>query len=1015
MPVNRDVLLNGRYLIMSLLGEGAMGAVYRAMDSLPDPARPVVVKEIRLGGLPTASQIKVSKQAPRGDAAVHEDLPQGVDVPTDAVKMEATKKSSTFTREKAAEQFKKEAKLLFGLSHPNLPKVLDYFEVGDDRYLVMELIEGEDLDLMLEKNGNKPILIPQALDWILQVAAALNYCHSKGITHRDVKPSNIIVTAEGKACLVDFGIARMADSDTTTMVRGKTRSLSPIEQYGSHSLIDARGDVYALGSTLYALLTGQAPEDALERTAGVTLVPLRELNPLVSKDLESVTLQAIALKQENRFQSISAFISALKNAAPFEPSKHAPTQPVVTVGAGQPAARPQGLPKPAFGKLARQPVVPSAWAPTTAVATEKKPFRKWALALSIGGPLLIALTVLGIIFGPRLFKGKPLEYPLREGIGLPALTQVISKENVTRIIEIARWGKGVLRDAAYTADGKTLVVATATDIIVYRAEDLTEQNVINTRLDLVTIAVSPDGEMIVGAPYDEEQLFFWDLASGEQLGILEMPESIRALTFSPDGSQLVAGGYEGSVIFVEPDKRAIKSTMTAHTDWVEAVVFSPDGQLLASASDDNTVILWDSIDGRILETLEGHADYVMDVAFSPDGETLASTSWDGSIILWDVTDGYRIDQFYPEGNARLNVVFTADGSRLVASGWTVIDVWDVQTGEVVDSIPDLEEDISQILFNPERSELLVLPDGATIRFFNSTDWSRTRDLAGFSVVPFDVAISADGRAIAVGQIDDNVALWDVTRGTRTILKGHSDWVRGVAFSPDGGLMASASDDGTVRTWDVASASLQNTFEVTSDYLLSVAFSPDGQKMAIGSADSMVYVIYASNGSYLNTLASHSDWVRSVAYSPPDRHWIASSSDDSTVVIWDAITGDVEQILTGHSDWVRDVTFSPDGSLIASVSDDGTVILWDTSSWSVNETLEGPGDYIRCVAFSPDGSLVAAGVDDYTVRIWNVETGEQLTSLAGNTELISGIAFSADGTMLITSSHDGTIRIWGIKP
>ena len=303
MPVNIGSLLKGRYRIEALLGEGAMGAVFRALDTLPIQPQPVAIKEFRLGDLPTESQIRAGK-------------------PDEQTRLHLDRETSSFiTREKAVKQFKREAQLLYQLRHPNLPRVSDYFHEGDDHYLVMELIDGLNLDRKLLDNGDKPLPEGQVLGWIDQVINALAYCHSQGVTHRDIKPANILINPEGKAYLVDFGIARLTDASSQTAVRGRTRGFSPLESYTDRGPIDTRSDIYAVGATLYALLTGRPPDNAVDRAAGIQLVPPRRLNPSISSHVEMVILHALAMAPEDRYQSAGEMRAALVGRSQLRPAE----------------------------------------------------------------------------------------------------------------------------------------------------------------------------------------------------------------------------------------------------------------------------------------------------------------------------------------------------------------------------------------------------------------------------------------------------------------------------------------------------------------------------------------------------------------------------------------------------------------------------------------------------------------------------------------------------------------------
>lgn len=306
MPLPHGKILHNRYQILHLLSQGGFGAVYRAWDLNLD--RPLALKE----NLDTAPE--------------------------------------------AQRQFQREAQLLFDLAHPNLPRLYDCFSVrGQGQYLVMEYVDGEDL-LQLQRRTGGPLAEAQVLAWGQQVCTALAYLHSRQppVIHRDVKPANIKITPDGQVKLVDFGIAKLYDPQrqTTVGARAVTPGFSPPEQYGQ-GVTDARSDVYALGATLYQLVTGYVPLESIERSLGNPLPAPRELNPSLSPQSERAILLAMEMKPGERFASALEFQAALQGAA-----------------AGQmPAAQPrsEAFPALAGGLFAHTPpAVAQALAPVTA-------------------------------------------------------------------------------------------------------------------------------------------------------------------------------------------------------------------------------------------------------------------------------------------------------------------------------------------------------------------------------------------------------------------------------------------------------------------------------------------------------------------------------------------------------------------------------------------------------------------------------------------------------------------------
>lgn len=267
MTLSPGVLLNNRYRIVSILGQGGMGAVYRAQDE-------------------------------------HLDIPVAV-------------KENLFLSEEYTRQFQREASILASLKHVNLPRVGDYFVVpSQGQYLIMDYVEGEDLRQRIERLS---ILPSQDVILIgIEMCNALDYMHRRklSIVHRDIKPGNIKISPESDVYLVDFGLAKVMEGAqvTITGARAMTPGYSPPEQYGT-ARTDARTDIYSLGATLYAALTGVIPEDGLARATGkAQLTPLRQIQPKVDRRLAAVIEKCLAIEPEDRFQTAVELKRALIEA-----------------------------------------------------------------------------------------------------------------------------------------------------------------------------------------------------------------------------------------------------------------------------------------------------------------------------------------------------------------------------------------------------------------------------------------------------------------------------------------------------------------------------------------------------------------------------------------------------------------------------------------------------------------------------------------------------------------------------
>ena len=612
-----------------------------------------------------------------------------------------------------------------------------------------------------------------------------------------------------------------------------------------------------------------------------------------------------------------------------------------------------------------------------------------------------------------------------------ALWDVKTRRNIGTLVEDAQVRYGI-RALTFSPDGTRLASASRTQIKLWDIETRAEIMTLKGHTDRIeSVAFSPDGQLLASGATDDT-VKLWNIETGgniakrfkrfaarRQIATLRGNMSgVESVAFSPDGTILAVGSV-GRVNLWDVETKQHIETLGGGEDeglsFVNAVRFSPDGTVLASASSDSLVRLW-AVSGRSSEglnasssqatgsfgvpivTLHGHEGGVYAVAFSPDGTMLASASsgggstksrrsslfadpaWNRSVKLWALTptpasEGepkpYQQVATLPEHTGEIRAVwFSLDGTTIASESGDKIRLWDVETGQYIDTLPKYT--------NPGNPKVFIAWDDDT---------------------PVQIRETATERTIAT-------------------LEAHTGKVSGIAYSPDGTTLALGSKDGTVRLWAAETGRLLTILKGDMGAVTGVKLSPDGKTAITMSASEdptesdLIKLWNAERGLTIATLDGMTHWKRAITYSSDGKH-LAAPSRNNTIGLWDADRGLKIAKLIGHTDKIWTVAFSPDGTILASGSKDGAVRLWDVETGHPLETLWHSW-YVFTVAFSPDGTLLASGSGDLTIGLWEVKTGRQLARLRGHGDLIWTIAFSPDGSTLASGSSDGTVLLWDVS-
>ena len=614
MPLQINSLLNDRYEIRDLLGQGAMGSVYGARDTLRD--MDCAVKELRLDKLTLEgaedrtlakrnAQLGEADDMAVGDACLDATNPRLVNLPRYG---------------KIIEQFKASAKLLHQLTHPGLTPVLDYFANPDDAryYLVTERVYGEDLAKWQEVAPRGRIPEPDVLSWTDQVLDILAYCQDREIPviHCDIKPANIVLDSNGRVFLVDFGIAQAARrGEGRSLGAGYTAHYSAPEQHEGY--VDEKSDIYAVGATMYKLLTGSLPPPAPERACATPLTSPRQLVPGVSQIVSDVVMRALDLNPEKRFTNAAQMRAALP---PIGRLRQCDTL-VLDARVGSLAWSPSGLDVNML-----------------AIGCSSATVRLWdmqtrRMVRSLSGSRGYVYTLQFSSCGQFLVSGSSAGSAQMWSVGTG---------KAVREVEL---GAGPLRGIAFATSDDDLWLACDEWKIVHwspRMNEIVQQiNPPKVPGYVMALTLAPTtGYLATGESSGSVRL--WRTTDGSLAEELQGSEDpITGLAFSNGGELLAATSLGGQILCWDLKKRQL-SYSSRRTPPAFAPTLSPDDRWLAFAWGSGSIHLLSAMTGLALPlTLEGHTDVVRALAFaravapdSPSRMALASGSDDGTVRIW---------------------------------------------------------------------------------------------------------------------------------------------------------------------------------------------------------------------------------------------------------------------------------------------------------------------------------------------------------------------------------------------
>jgi serine/threonine protein kinase/WD40 repeat protein/tetratricopeptide (TPR) repeat protein len=851
-----------------------------------------------------------------------------------------------------------------------------------------------------------------------QSAQGMAHAHSRGILHRDIKPSNLLLDTDGVVWITDFGLAKAEDDGLTATgdILGTLRYMAPERLRGEG---DARADIYALGLTLYELLTLRPAFDSsdrlklIEKVKNMEPVRPREIDVQIPRDLETIVLKAIDKEPERRYATADAMAEDLRRFLADEPIK----------------ARQISSSERYWRWARRNPVIATLGAVLSALL----------VAVTIGSLAAAAyfkdsaereknLARSELLANRRSQADQKVAIEARKDAVKSQRQAVVERDRSLQLSAKLALDRGLSLAEEGHADRGSFWMLEALKTAPDDAEGFRRTvrwnlgawlGQVHKPLAIYDIgpcddlAFSPDGRSFATAKFTTEPsratpMDLWDTASGRKLSTF--PGAFAPFFFHPEGKIVFAHSERPERVqaFEPATGRVLWTSAPLPGDESSGMTLTPDGSLFLQRRHPNPGELWHVRLDLVTGQMRGEPLRSRDrMTFAPDGRTAATVrvEEDGlSISVLDLPGSRHRASWRVERAKLASLAFRPDGKSLCVSSiihefdhkLAVSRLWDLEGNPASRPMPVT----SYPLFFPSGDRLLVSRDFQPVVLDTATARARGSRFHGAG----NQALHPDGRTLLKPAFDQNAILWQVSTDAEPMPEKEPYEEPSMSRSP-----ASHKNRGL---HSFRGGKLGADGQVAA----SLVENPAGREL--------IRLVDPTTGLTLGSPARHyPGWiVRSFAFSP-DRKWFATGSHPmertaSEVRLWDTGTGRLLLPPMLHTNWASALAFHPDGRMLAAGDYHGLIRFWDTSTGKEIGRPFHQGEIILGLAYSPDGKILAAGQsNDRTgklgVRLWDTTTSQPIGELLPNIDVVSRIEFRPDGSSFLAGNWRST-RLWDTK-
>ncbi len=962
----------------------------------------------------------------------------------------------------AKARFLREAQIWVDLGlHPNLVQCWYVRELGGLPRVFVDYLAGGSLKDWIQKGRVGPGQWGVIIDLMVQACDGLGYAHEKGVVHRDIKPGNMLMSEDGRLCITDFGLVKIAGTDdipsdhcgagfqpacgpvagckpapqnlsglTRTGLSIGTPQYGAPEQWGESGGVDARADIYALGVVIYELCCGRRPFDEsgkgepamviMARHLGVPPPDPRTYRKDVPDPLAELALKCLSKNPADRPQTLAAVRQALAGA--HEKIAGVPLD----------RAAPEVAESRASGLNNRAVSMWDLGRPAQAEAA-------WNEALDLD---------------PRhaesIYNSSLLEY--RAG-------KITDVEAAGRLREAAKVQRKALLFLGYfqletcdaEAAAKSLTEALsdsglAGDAVAWRALGLAQ-----LALERFTDAEAACAKALALMPGDETTLLAAAQAragsraqNGKRLyphidcvrAVENRVGSVRAAAVSPDGLSLFSNGTLNSACQFEIHSGRQVNNFGGNTKQVLCVAVTPDGRNLVSGGEDSVLRMW-ALDTGMPDAHfygKGHIASITALAISPDSRFAVTGGSDKSVRLWELEKAVLARTLWGHDDAVCAAAFSPGGEIAVSGGNdAAIRIWEMPAGTALGVLKERVTAVKALAFSQDGRFLFSAgSDGRILK------WER--DALGASgaapaAAPLEfrghrgtvnaLAVLPSGRFLISGGDDSTVRIWDAETGRclRT-LAGHQGAVNAVAVTPDGTMAVSGASENLgqpLRLWNLEFERFARAPGAPDPFACALYVcrveSQDKSQLASRQFKALLAEAMAAfeDAQYAASNAALKKARKVEGYERDPRVLLLNAKLARKLPLKGVAAAYPRHEIEGHhTGGFRALVI--DGHNVGAYSagrGDKAIGVWDLPAGTFRRELNGHRQSVEGLAMTPDSSVLISACADFNICSWDLETGNQKLCVEAHRGEVRGVAIDRDGRLAATAGADGVLKLWEI--